>query len=283
MENTPSNIHTMPPTPNSKSNTFLWIILSIILTAIIIGGGFFLYRQHADSRIARLQTEKERIETEQKAVLANKVLELEDVVEKLSEEKNAAENKEEVITFVDERILVATEEDIQQIVENEIYNDEVYNTDPANTTILYKNEDKGYSIRIPYNPSWGSKTFRVSPYDDRVFEQNDTLEYRVAYGPLVRGEGGVARQYNIIETEAKPASDLIDTYTADPNKYGYSKDNPATVKNINGLEVVEYLSTGLCDSSVAVVIGEKYNYEFVGNCINDFKFFEDVIESFKFL
>ena len=79
----------------------------------------------------------------------------------------------------DNRILL-TPQNVRQ------YNDppncnEKFNLYPANTTVTYSNSNRGISLEIPYNSSWGSDKYRVNPYD----ENNNRIEF----GPIRVFEG----------------------------------------------------------------------------------------------
>jgi len=285
MENIPNNIHTMPPSPNSKSHTLLWIILSIILTAVLIGGGLFLYNQQADSRTARLQSEKEKIATEQKLAMMTELATLQEQIARLGEDYSRITTQEQIpmVTFDDTRQLLDGQTAIQEIQDDPLYRNIQIPVYEPNTYVLYSDLIKGFQVRLPYNPAWGGDKFRINPYEPRAVEQDGKYVLLITFGPLTNVEGGLGRPYNIVETEPVSAAQLVEMYTTNPELYGERVVNPPTIKNISGLEVVEYTSSGLCDSVMATVIGETNNYTFTGLCVQDGTMWEKIIESFKFL
>lgn len=156
----------------------------------------------------------------------------------------------------DDRILL-TPDNLEQycnpLTDMEPCYTEIFNTDPATTTVTYTNQEKEISVDLPYNPDWGSDNYRINPYD----EEDD----RVNFGPINLGEGGGwGRWWWALSFQ--PAE------TADQVIAGLDKDSflflaePEKDK-VNNLEIVKYAEIGLTSYHYIIVIGEKYNYEFI--------------------
>lgn len=56
-----------------------------------------------------------------------------------------------------------------------------HNGIPANTTAEYKNDNLGLSLKIPFNQTWGTKSYKISPAD---YTNNDELHPFIDFGPI---------------------------------------------------------------------------------------------------
>ncbi len=132
------------------------------------------------------------------------------------------------------------------------------NRDPANAEIIFKSDKFGFSASLPYNKNWFSDMYRLNPYDvspDGVF-----------YGNLVGGEGcGLSREKGILVTSQKSVDQLLNELNKKKGE-DFTWTSGPDIKMINGHQVVEWSSGGLCDMKQAEVVGKKNNYQLSDKC-----------------
>ena len=195
--------------------------------------------------------------------------------------------------IVDDRILL-TKDTIHEIWEKE-WNQDIdrlcntgFNNDSPTTEVLYSSKEKGISLGIPYNPGWGSKKYKISPY----FEDEDGL----SFGPIILSENcSWSRVYFVDLLPLQNSKEITSSLIEMANRYGPDEGplkDTIIEKKINNLTVVEYIFIdGLLGPIPQLkIIGKKYNYQFsclCGNGTNElekyFEFFEDIIKTIQFI
>lgn len=175
-------------------------------------------------------------------------------------EEACEEEKEE-----DDNRILLTPENLKDYCDPTVNLDECssedFNMDPPSTTKSYENPTRGISVDLPYNPNWGSKNYRLMPYEEEG-------EY-VWFGPMGQFEGGGwARPFWMLRfTEAKPAAEVAAELSGGD---GYGPGGvEGEIVDINGFEVVQYQEIGLGEYYVMEVVGSKYNYRFTGASFGD--------------
>lgn len=146
------------------------------------------------------------------------------------------------------------------------------------TLIQYSNANRGISVKLPYYESWNTKYRPVSKYD----ENGDSVNF----GSKFRFEGGeFVRQYALTFRKAQTADSLIKEIKQTIDKQLLIEE--PTEQKINGLSIVRYTDSGLCEYPTMTVIGQKYNYEFRPTCSvaleKDFTVFSDIIKTIKLI
>lgn len=180
---------------------------------------------------------------------------------------------------IDARILLTLQNLNQYNVQSAVSCNEEFNNDAPSTTVNYKSEEFGISIDVPYNPKWGSDRFKINPYD--IYNSNDG--YFISFGSMDVFEAcGWTRHYNLSFLPAINSDDVISKIKSDHNYPAMYPVLP-TVKDINGLEVVEYEVSGFCSYPTLEVIGKKFNYLFSPTCDGNISFFEDIVQSIKLI
>jgi len=184
---------------------------------------------------------------------------------------------------VDNRLLL-TEKNAEEIWKKECYPaaPEVpdicsdFNYDSPTTEFLYINKEKGISLKIPYNPNWGTKGFKILPYWEGSYEGGygyDLYEDKLEFGPL---SNCFSRAYCRICTlfflPPRSPEEIVAATGSVP--YIGKVDKETVIKEeINGHTVISYEviggnycgdieDSGNCNLSVMEVIGKKYNYIF---------------------
>jgi hypothetical protein len=191
------------------------------------------------------------------------------------------QNKNSQVTKIqpDSRILL-TPENIQNFnVISKKSCEEEFNTDSATESVTYFNQDKGISVKIPYNPMWGSPKYRLRPYD----EFSDYL----AFGPLRIFEACLWERSYFLEflpvTTIKPIMEDIKSLES-------LSFDPVEV-SINNLTVLKYEKSqeliGLCNWPTLHVIGVKYSYALFPLCGTDsteeFSYLEQIVKTIKLI
>jgi len=185
---------------------------------------------------------------------------------------------------VDNRLLL-TEKNAEEIWEKECYPaaPEVpdicsdFNYDSPTTEFLYINKEKGISLKIPYNPNWGTKGFKILPYwggnYEGRYEGGYDYEDKIEFGPL---SNCFSRAYCRICSLSFVLPRSLEEIVNGSGSVPYiGKVNKETVieEEINGHTVISYEviggnycgdieDSGNCNLSVMEVIGKKYNYIF---------------------
>lgn len=161
------------------------------------------------------------------------------------------------------------------------------NTDPADTTAMYTNDDKGISFTIPYNEKWGSPGRPSPAFTEHAPTDTERLGY-VLFGPPTSGaEQGLGTDcdpiqfYDLTYLPARTAASAVHTIES----RGTEVVPNTTVRTINGLTVVQYTDAGLCSYPTMEVIGKKYNYSFTTSCGMDEEdevtYLENIVKSVK--
>ncbi|MFH1457433.1 MAG: thrombospondin type 3 repeat-containing protein [Patescibacteria group bacterium] len=156
---------------------------------------------------------------------------------------------------------------------------EKFNSYSANTNFTYSSGDRGISVELPYNSSWGNDKYRINPYD----EHNNKLDF----GFIAPFEGcSWVRSYSMNFLPAKTANQVIQDFEQDQNYPDMFSVLPYK-SIINNLEIVKYEMVGMCGYPALQVIGKKYNYEFQPMCSvdrdKDFEYLENIVKTVKFL
>ena len=132
--------------------------------------------------------------------------------------------------------------------------DEEFNHELANTNVTYKNIDKGLELSIPYNKNWGSKNYKINPYDEE--------KTGISFGEFTIGEGcsWLRNYYLSFETikskELVKKEILANDVTAANNIKEYSLKN---------MPVFMWTQEGPGCWTGAEFIGIKANYKFSFN------------------
>lgn len=179
------------------------------------------------------------------------------------------------------RILI-TPEYIRQnfgTVMDDIMCKELFNVDPANTQVEYKNIDKGIIVSLPYNDNWGNGKYRVNPYDYEINPYGENYDI-VSFGRIDVFEGcGWIRNYTLKIMKSNETSEVISNL-----KDGDLTSAPSIIR-INGRDVIKYEGYGLCNYPTLEVVGSKYNYNFSPVCGIDskeeFEILEDIVETIE--
>jgi hypothetical protein len=218
-------------------------IVIIIILAFLINGGFLAHKWWVT------RTPKKEKVTE------------------LKEEKLEEKEKTDVGGEMDNRILL-TRENLKEVWEKECppptpetveeftKKCEEMNYDPPTTEVLYSNKEKGISLKIPYNPRWGNKKFKILPY----YEYEDRLEF----GPLTPGiPTGWRRAYTMFFKPSRTVDEVITSLLKEGNRV--IKDSIVVTK-INDVTIVKYSTfeemCPPCGVNMIEIIGKKYNYLF---------------------
>lgn len=189
-------------------------------------------------------------------------------------------NSLKFVGYKNDRILL-TLENIQQYnpPEKPICNEE-FNRDNPNTTVKYENKKNGISFEIPYNSNWGNWKYKINPYEKW---SNESGKEYVLFGHITDFEAcSWVRSYSLYFNPVKSADMLVEEMEKIPYYPEIFIVKP-TKKSINGLDIVESQSHGLCDSGELEIVGEKYNYVIKPLCGADFEFLESIVKSIKLI
>ena len=172
-------------------------------------------------------------------------------------------------TQIDNRILLTPQNTSQYFTSSTTACDEAFNDDTANSQIAYNNDEKGIQFEIPFNQNWGSKKFKLNPFD----LNNNNL----SFGSMSIFEGcSTIRSYSLDFKPAMPAEKVVIEI-----EKGIT---PITTK-INDLTVIKYVQADMCTNSFMEVIGKKFNYLFSTSCgvdaVKDSQNLENIIKSVK--
>lgn len=135
------------------------------------------------------------------------------------------------------------------------------NHDAPTAEVLYEDKEAGISIMVPFNPAWGSKEYRLNPYEELKTEYGTT----VMFGPIFEGEGGGFGRSLWLRPEPKQSLASIAA--------GYTEPwGSAEIKTIDGRRVVEAIAKESCSAGYHFIVipGEKYNYHLGGSCGHGF-------------
>lgn len=153
--------------------------------------------------------------------------------------------------------------------------EEEFNFNPPTTEAIYRNRERGISLKIPYNPQWGSKTFKILPFDER--------DGKVSFGPISFAEGCTwIREYEINFFEQRSVDKIMSDVVAGDTPEG----ELPVFKKINNIELVESVMTdGLCGQGSIEVVGRKTNYTISTFCggSESFPILEDIVSNTEFI
>jgi len=188
-------------------------------------------------------------------------------------------NSLEFTSFKNKRILLTPENISQYNPPSSPKCSEKFNQDPSNTTVDYYNKEKGISFEVPYNSNWGNEKYKINPYEKW---NNESGKEYILFGSITNFEAcSWVRTYALYFSPIKSAENIIKDAKKyiDPELFIVKP----TKKSINGLDVVESQSHGLCDSGELEVVGKKYNYVFRSLCGADFEFLENIVKSIELI
>lgn len=138
---------------------------------------------------------------------------------------------------------------------------------PASELVEFRDSDIGLVMKVPYNPAWGNRLYRVAPYDIQHFPDSDPEGRKelVQFGTsFVFEGGGWARAYSLL---AGPQRSIEDekAYIQDAND-GFLGDKPIETVEVNGKTALVYYTEGLCSDVNVTVIGQWLNYTLTPTC-----------------
>lgn len=180
----------------------------------------------------------------------------------------------DIIINPDERILLIPDQfnNYRPIGESNLQ--EILNNNPATLQVTYTNRERGLTFKIPYNPLWGSENYRINPYDEIALGNEEFLEF----GSIGVAEGGGwGRTYFLKFLPVQNFSQVVEVIEKN-NQPEFITVQPTQI-NINGLTVVEYEITGLCEFPTLIILGEKYNYELRKPCNGEFAELEEIVKT----
>lgn len=155
---------------------------------------------------------------------------------------------------------------------------EKINHEEPNTSVLYKNTEKGISFEIPYNANWGTTDYKISHYVTHF--DSDALYESIEFGRLVGQDGcGWGRAIQMWFLSQKSANSTLLDLKSDPMLVQMGEPS---IVSINGLEVVKYTDYGYSSYPTFVVIGKKYNYAF-GSGNVEFEDLEEIVKTVKLI
>jgi len=221
------------PINTNTNNKSLIFLPTIIIVAFLSGLSVYFWQQ---SSISKLKEE-----------LANQRLQIHPLQEEI---QNISPTVTQPTPFIDSRILL-TPDNIEEY--NKPYEtacDVKFNYDKPNTTVVYQNSTNGFSVSIPFNPSWGNDKYRINPYD----EKNNLI----SFGYIIPLEACSWTRLNTILV--KPAMTVEETQS-DLSSNFVIKQTLEKIKLSNGLIGFKYIDEGLSRIYTIEVVGEKYNYK----------------------
>lgn len=145
---------------------------------------------------------------------------------------------------------------------SEITCDDCLNKELANETVTYVSEQYGIQFDVPYNKRWGNADYRILPYQEH--------EQSILFGPLVEFENGWIPLYKL-DIVPKRSYDEIQA-----NVFSTFEK-----KTINGFDVAEYSTVGMCDVEIVEVLGSRNNYQFYPVCDSQREQLEKVIQTLE--
>jgi hypothetical protein len=153
-----------------------------------------------------------------------------------------------------------------------------WNTDESTTTISLERPDKGFSVIIPYNSSWGNSDCQLSPYGE------DENTVRFGFAGVFEG-GGAIRFNSMILAPARSASQTMTTIMErqrpDREQGILPPGMEPRIITVNGNTAVEYFDGGFCGQTSYEVIGKKFNYVFSSTCDVDISGLKTTLNSLK--
>ncbi len=195
--------------------------------------------------------------------------------------QNGEQAKDETADeIIDKRILLTLENISQYNNPSNPNCSEKFNQDPPNTIIKYEDKEKGISFDMPYNSDWGNEKYKINPYEK--WKDESGKDY-ILFGSITDFEAcSWVQSYALVFNPVKSADMLIKEMEEIPYYPEIFIIKP-TKKSINGLDIVESQSHGMCDSGELEVVGKKYNYVLRPLCGADFEFLESIVKSIKLI
>lgn len=144
------------------------------------------------------------------------------------------------------------------------------NLEAPTVQVPYENKALGISMLIPFNPAWGSKEYRLHPYEELSAVADAGTDggspLNLMFGPIFEGEGGGFGRGIWFRLEQKQsAADVAAGYKA---PYG-----SAVIKTIDGREIVEVIAKESCPAGFHFIVipGETHNYHLSARCGGGFR------------
>jgi len=216
------------------------VILSILLAILVAGGGVFIWMQLNLNKISGALDKTQHQLSEQKK-------------QQLSSKATKALPKSEV---PDKRQLVTYDKNTGYGLANLNKCGNEFNSDSATSSVHFSSTALGIEWDLPWNKDWGTAECRVKPFE----EVGDS----VMFGPLVAGEGGLARKYIINKVAPRTAEQTVKQVKAEQGDF---LSREPIVEKLNGQEVeVKYAVSGLCNFPSIELIGPENNYVFHAGC-----------------
>ena len=132
--------------------------------------------------------------------------------------------------------------------------------------VPYQNAAIGLSVKLPYNPAWGNRLYRVLPYEEEmVLDEEGASRVLVRFGKSSIFEGGGwARASLLLEQPARSVEEEIAHIQQTAGEF--LDAHPIERLEIKEKTALVYYSGGLCGLVNVVVIGEKANYALYPTC-----------------
>lgn len=152
-----------------------------------------------------------------------------------------------------------------------------WNEEPATETVSFALKQPAFSIKLPYNPAWGTESIKTPPY-----EASATSGLIVHFGPLGPGEGGIGRMHSFFFTDPRSHEETVAYYESEIARDGFYHGSISEM-TIGGHDVIRFTGSGLCESDTYEVIGQDFNVGF-WRCLTDTsrREIEQLIESMAF-
>jgi len=222
------------PIPSQKKKEGLIFLLIAIIVALLSGFSVYFWQQSFVSSL--------------KQKLANQQLQIQQL-QKKSEEKTQTEIQP--VSTSDSRILLTPEIMGEHNRPGEDCDIELNNDEPS-TTITYKNQSKGLSVELPYNPYWGNDTYKISPYDE--------YDTSVRFGNISPFQHSEACEWTRPESIFFEATMTIEETESRLKSNPVIKQTIEKIKLSNGLTGFKYIDEGPGIPYVVEVVGDIYNY-----------------------
>lgn len=156
--------------------------------------------------------------------------------------------------------------------------EEKFNTDPANTTVVYRDEMAGFEVKVPYNEKWGNDKYSVAPHEQ--YKNAGIRGEGFIFGPVhtrwEEGGCGGARKIHLSVVPVKSAAEIVQSNVGEPKP---------VLMNINGLTVAKINDFGMCTDWAYEVAGKKHNYRLDASCGSDEEYImiEQLLKTFTLI
>ncbi len=133
-----------------------------------------------------------------------------------------------------------------------------FNTDPATETAVFSDDRAGFSMEIPYNPSWGNDQYRIAPYELALADE------RFYYGPLRVFSGDRTcswQRQTLYLFQPRTAEAQIKDQRLEAGNTGWNV-KALELRVIGNVRVVDTTHAEIAGVSchTLTVLGKKYNY-----------------------